>query len=101
SALIGEITPPMQRGSMLGITNSVHTLAGLVAPVMMGHIIDAYASPATGFRIGYLMNGVLVIAFGCVAAVLINPQADLACFARRARLTAAGSKSESKLSEGG
>jgi hypothetical protein len=72
---------------MLGITNSVHTLAGLVAPVMMGHIIDAYASAATGFRIGYLVNGVMVIAFGSVAAVLINPQADLIRFARRAGST--------------
>jgi len=86
SALIGEITPPMQRGAMLGITNSVHTLAGLVAPVVMGHIIDAYASPATGFRIGYVLNGIMVIAFGGVAAVLINPKADLARFARRARV---------------
>jgi MFS transporter, ACS family, D-galactonate transporter len=100
SALIGEITPPMQRGAMLGITNSVHTLAGLVAPVMMGHLIDAYAGPATGFRIGYVMNGIMVIAFGCVAAILINPQADLVRFAR-ASLTAAGSKSQSKLSDGG
>jgi MFS family permease len=101
SALIGEITPPMQRGAMLGITNSVHTLAGLVAPVVMGHIIDAYASPATGFRIGYVMNGIMVIAFGCVAAVLIDPQADLVRFARQGRLGAAGSKSRSKLSDGG
>jgi MFS transporter, ACS family, D-galactonate transporter len=101
SALIGEITPPMQRGAMLGITNSIHTLAGLVAPFMMGHIIDAYAGAATGFRIGYLMNGVMVIAFGSVAAVLINPRADLMRFARRARVTAAGAKSESKWSDGG
>jgi MFS family permease len=100
SALIGEITPPMQRGAMLGITNSVHTLAGLVVPVMMGHVIDAYASPATGFRIGYLMNGIMVIAFGSVAAVLINPEADLLRFARRARISAAGSESQSQLSDG-
>jgi MFS family permease len=99
SALIGEITPPMQRGAMLGITNSIHTLAGLIVPVMMGHIIDAYASPATGFRIGYLVNGVMVMVFGSMAAALINPRADLVRFARRARLTAAGSKSESKLSD--
>ena len=101
SALIGEITPPMQRGAMLGITNSVHTLAGLVAPVVMGHIIDAYASSSSGFRIGYLMNGIMVIVLGSVAAVLINPQADLLRFARRARLNAAGSESKSQLSDGG
>jgi ACS family D-galactonate transporter-like MFS transporter len=100
SALIGEITPPMQRGAMLGITNSVHTLAGLVAPVVMGHIIDAYASPAVGFRIGYVLNGVVVIAFGAVAAVLINPKADLVRFARRARVTAAGCDAEARLTDG-
>jgi MFS transporter, ACS family, D-galactonate transporter len=101
SALIGEITPPMQRGAMLGIANSVQTLAGLAVPVMMGYIIDAYASSATGFRVGYVMNGVMVIALGGVAAVLINPQADMARFARRARSTADGSQSRSKSSEGG
>jgi len=69
--------------------------------VMMGHIIDAYASPATGFRMGYLMNGAMVIVFGIVAAFLINPQADLVRFAKRARLTAAGPELESKLSDGG
>src|ERR1700677_1949506 len=36
SALIGEIVPPTQRGAMLGITNSIHTLAGLCAPWVMG-----------------------------------------------------------------
>jgi ACS family D-galactonate transporter-like MFS transporter len=95
SALIGEITPPLQRGAMLGITNSVHTLAGLIAPVVMGRIIDVYGSPATGFRVGYVLNGVMVIACGGLAAVLINPRADIVRFARRARLTAPGSNSES------
>ena len=100
SALIGEITPASQRGAMLGITNSVHTLAGLVAPVIMGHIIDACATPAIGFRVGYVTNGVMVMIFGGLAAVLINPQADRVRFARPARLRAAGSM-ESKLSKGG
>jgi MFS family permease len=101
AALIGEITPAKQRGAMLGITNSIHTLAGLGAPVAMGHIIDAYASPTTGFRMGFLMNGVMVILFGGAAAVLINPKADLARFTKAVRFTAAGSKSGSDLSDGG
>src|SRR3984957_2587412 len=82
SALIGEITPPAQRGAMLGITNSIHTLAGLLAPMMMGRIIDACASPAIGFRMGFMMNGAMVVVLGSVAAALIDPKADLARFAR-------------------
>lgn len=97
SALIGEITPPRQRGAMLGMTNSIHTLAGLVAPVVMGYIIDACSSPTIGFRIGYIANGIMVIVFGSVAAVLINPQADLYRFAQQAQSTAIGSSSGSTI----
>ena len=82
SALIGEITPPAQRGAMLGITNSIHTLAGLLAPMMMGRIIDACASPAIGFRMGFMMNGAMVVVLGSAAAALIDPRADLARFGR-------------------
>jgi MFS transporter, ACS family, D-galactonate transporter len=77
STLIGEISPPSQRGAMLGITNSVHTLAGLCAPFIMGLMVDVGANPATGFRTGFIDAGLLVVAAGIVAALLIDPQADL------------------------
>jgi MFS family permease len=77
STLIGEISPPSQRGAMLGITNSVHTLAGLCAPFIMGLIVDVGANPAAGFRAGFTDAGLLVVAAGIVAALLIDPQADL------------------------
>jgi MFS family permease len=99
SALIGEISPPVQRGAMLGITNSIHTLAGLFAPLLMGRIIDASHTPAIGFRIGYMITGVLVIALGSLAAIVIHPQADLRRFqqSRRIRPTAITSKPETGL----
>jgi sugar phosphate permease len=59
STLIGEICPSSQRGALLGITNSIHTLAGLIAPVVMGLIV-----------------------LGLVAALLIHPEADLRRFRR-------------------
>lgn len=83
STLIGEITPPTQRGAMLGITNSIHTLAGLCAPWVMGRIIDGSGNPATGFRMGYVFTGVMVITLGSLAAILIHPRADLRRFERR------------------
>ena len=79
-ALIGEISPASQRGAMLGVTNSIHTLAGLCAPFAMGRIVDINADPSAGFRTGYLYAGVLVAALGAVAAVLINPEDDLRPF---------------------
>jgi MFS family permease len=79
-ALIGEISPASQRGAMLGVSNSIHTLAGLCAPFVMGRIVDINADPIGGFRTGYLYVGVLVATLGGVAALWINPEYDLRRF---------------------
>jgi MFS transporter, ACS family, D-galactonate transporter len=78
--LMGEISPASQRGAMLGVSNSIHTLAGVCAPLVMGRIVDINADPTGGFRTGYLYVGVLVATLGAVAAVLINPGYDLRRF---------------------
>jgi tetrahydromethanopterin S-methyltransferase subunit F len=76
STLIGEISPTAQRGAMLGITNSIHTLAGLCAPLAMGLLVDVNSDPAAGFRAGFVYAGILVALLGTAAAVLIDPEAD-------------------------
>jgi MFS family permease len=96
STLIGEITPPPQRGAMLGITNSVHTLAGLCAPVVMGYMVDAGASVEAGFRSGYLYAGGLITTLGILAGVLIDPESDLARFRRVRHLDRAAVSTPSK-----
>lgn len=84
STLIGEISPATQRGAMLGATNSIHTLAGLCAPLVMGLVVDFGEDPEAGFRTGYLYAGALVCVLGVLAAILIEPQADLRRFHRTA-----------------
>lgn len=93
--LIGEISPVRQRGAMLGISNALFSTAGLVAPWLMGHIVDVGANPAQGFRDGFLFAGLLIVGGGLVATILIHPQADLARFKRRD--TAIGGKALSAL----
>jgi ACS family D-galactonate transporter-like MFS transporter len=82
STLIGEISPASQRGAMLGITNSIQTLAGLCAPYAMGLIVDINVDPIEGFRAGYMYAGSFVAALGLLAAILINPEHDLMRFRR-------------------
>ncbi|CAG9250684.1 MFS transporter [Paraburkholderia caribensis] len=82
TTLIGEISPPSQRGAMLGITNSIHTIAGLIAPVVMGILVDVGTNPADGFRMGYIDAGMLVVVLGLIAGCLINPAADMRRFQR-------------------
>jgi MFS family permease len=79
-ALMGEIAPASQRGAMLGVSNSIHTLAGVCAPLVMGRIVDINVNPIGGFRAGYLYVGVLVATLGAAAALLINPEYDLRRF---------------------
>lgn len=81
--LIGEISPVHQRGAMLGICNGTFTLAGLIAPWLMGHIVDVGVNPAQGFRDGFMFAGLLIVAGGALAMVIINPKDDLRRFARR------------------
>jgi len=86
--LIGEISPVKQRGAMLGICNGTFTLAGLIAPWLMGHIVDVGINPAQGFRDGFLFAGLLIVAGGIIAMLLINPEHDLARFREREAATA-------------
>jgi MFS family permease len=76
--LIAEVTPASQRGAALGINNAVVTLAGPLAPAVMGAIIDSGAGPAAGFRTGLLSAGFLVILGALGGLMLINPEADRA-----------------------
>jgi MFS family permease len=78
--MLGEITPVHQRGAILGISNAVYSLAGLVAPWLTGHIVDIGLDPAAGFREGFLFAGCLICAGSILAAVLIHPAKDLARF---------------------
>ena len=78
--LLGEISPVSQRGAVLGLSNAVFSLAGLVAPWLTGHIVDVGLDPAAGFRHGFLLAGCLMCAGGILAAALIHPTRDLARF---------------------
>ncbi len=50
------------------------------SPVAMGMLVDIDADPIAGFRTGFMAAGTLVAMMGFAAAVLIDPQADLARF---------------------
>lgn len=78
--MIGEISPVKQRGAMLGISNGLFTTAGLIAPWLMGHVVDVGANPAQGFQNGFMFAGWLIAAGGAIAMVLINPESDVARF---------------------
>jgi len=73
--MVAEISPSSRRGGLLGIMNSVNTLAGLVAPVAMGLFVEANAtSAAAGYQRGFLLVGSLLAVSGLIGVLCMNPE---------------------------
>ena len=82
--IISELTPHPQRAAMLAITNSVVTFAGILAPKIMGSMIQTAATPLAGYEQGYVILGVLLLTGGLVGLLFIRPERDRARLAARA-----------------
>ena len=82
--IVSELTPQSQRAGMLAIVNSVVTLAGVLAPLVMGAMIQNAPSPMIGFEKGYVIFGALLLAGGVIGLLFIRPEADRRRLAARA-----------------
>ena len=50
NAVVSEIAPVAQRGALLAIGTAVSTSAGLLAPYVMGSVVETAATPLNGFN---------------------------------------------------
>src|SRR6202171_3232622 len=80
--MLGEFTPVSQRGAVLAIYGAIFTLAGIIAPMVMGSVIQRAASPLDGYMTGFTINAVIMIASGLLGLLLLWPNTE------RARLLA-------------
>ncbi|MCL7426867.1 MFS transporter [Streptomyces sp. YS415] len=69
-----EMAPADRRGGTLGIMNAVVTTAGLIAPTLVGHLVDT-RGPA-GYDSAVLITGALLLLGGAAAVTLIDPERD-------------------------
>jgi hypothetical protein len=76
NAVVGEITPAAQRGALLAIGTAVASSAGLLAPYIMGSVIESAATPLDGFNTGFFMCGVIMLVGGGIAMALVNPERE-------------------------
>lgn len=74
TAVAGEIAPPAQRGALLAIGSAVATSAGLIAPLVMGKMIDNGAGAAHGYETGFVLNGVITLVAGTITMLCVDPQ---------------------------
>jgi ACS family D-galactonate transporter-like MFS transporter len=76
NAVVGEIAPVAQRGALLAIGTAVSTSAGLLAPYVMGSVIETAATPLDGFNAGFMICGVIMLAGGLIGMALIRPERE-------------------------
>ncbi|ALO37267.1 hypothetical protein UZ73_02680 [Alcaligenes faecalis] len=76
SAISAQISPVEKRGSTLAITNSLSTTAGLVAPIVMGRLIQAEPGIA-GFHQGFALTALLLLAGAVLGFILVDPARTL------------------------
>jgi ACS family D-galactonate transporter-like MFS transporter len=82
--IVCELVPQPQRAAMLAITNSVVGLAGVLAPLVMGRLVEAIPSPTLGYEEGFVVLGMLLVAGGVVGMLFIRPEIDRKALARHA-----------------
>ena len=82
--IVSELTPQPQRAAMLAITTSIVTLAGVIAPYVVGVVIEGAPTFAIGYERGYVILGCMMIVGGLIGALFIRPEADRARLAGRA-----------------
>ncbi|HJU19417.1 MAG TPA: MFS transporter [Stellaceae bacterium] len=75
-AVVSEITPVAQRGALLAIGIAIGTSAGLLAPYVMGSIIENAATPLAGFNLGYSICGAVMLAGGLIGAAVMHPERE-------------------------
>ena len=80
--MLSEFTPVSQRGAVIAIYGAIYTLAGIVAPSVMGSVIQRAGGMLEGYMTGFTINAVVMIASGLLGLALLRPDTE------RARLMA-------------
>jgi MFS family permease len=80
--MLGEFTPVSQRGAVISIYGALYTLAGILAPAVMGSVIQRAGGLLDGYMTGFTINAVILIASGLLGLLLLWPNTE------RARLMA-------------
>jgi MFS family permease len=80
--MLSEFTPVSQRGAVISIYGAIYTLAGILAPSVMGKVIQGATTMVDGYFTGFTINAVIMISSGLFGLLLLWPNTE------RARLEA-------------
>ncbi len=76
--MLGEFTPVSQRGAIIAIYGALYTLAGILAPYVMGNVIQSAGGTVDGYMTGFTINAAIMIASGLLGLALLWPNTERA-----------------------
>jgi MFS family permease len=76
--MLGEFTPVSQRGAVLAIYGAIYTLAGIMAPTVMGSVIQHATGMLDGYMTGFTINAVVLVMSGLLGLLLLWPNTERA-----------------------
>lgn len=86
--MIGEFAPVSQRGAAIAIYGALFTLAGVIAPYVMGKVIQHSGSLLQGYFTGFTINAAVLVVSGLLGLVLLQPNTERARLTRQAAVAA-------------
>ncbi|MGT2458492.1 MFS transporter [Cupriavidus basilensis] len=72
-AMLAQIVPEAQRGSVLSIHTALITLAGILAPAVVGQLVQRHGMIG-GFEVGFTINAMLLMVAGVIGLCWLNPE---------------------------
>jgi MFS family permease len=90
--MLGEFTPASQRGAIIAIYGALYTLSGIIAPMVMGTVIQRAGSMLNGYMTGFTINAVVMVGSGVIGLLLLWPNTEKARLTRGAAPREAGLK---------
>ena len=76
--MLSEFTPVSQRGAVISIYGALYTLAGIIAPSVMGSVIQRSGGVLEGYLTGFSINSVVLVVSGVTGLLLLWPNTERA-----------------------
>ena len=75
--IVSDLVRPGHRGAVLGCLVAFYSMAGVIAPLVLGFSIGDGADVTTGYGHGFAISALVIVVGGLLSLVLINPERDL------------------------
>lgn len=76
--VVADLVTPAHRGAVLGVLVAIYSMAGVIAPLVLGFAVEGASTPAAGYGVGFAISGVVIVVGGLLSVPLIDPERDLA-----------------------